>query len=117
MENAETGEQRNEAPPEAAESASGPPEDGALARVRDLILRAHPDVVPELVTGATFDELLASVEPARAAYARVAARSRAATPAPIPAGQPGRQSALNLDELSASAKIAEGLRRRGARSA
>ena len=39
-----------------------------LGKVRELVLRAHPDVVPDLVAGSSVDELLASVEPARSAY-------------------------------------------------
>ena len=42
-----------------------------LESVREVVLRAHPDVVPELVAGGSVAELLASVEPARAAYARI----------------------------------------------
>jgi hypothetical protein len=48
-----------------------------LTKVRQLVLRAHPDVVPELVGGNSIDELLASVEPARSAYQQVADRVRA----------------------------------------
>lgn len=66
-----------------------------LAAVRDLALRAHPDAVPELVVGASIADLVASLEPARAAYRRiadavgqaVAAEARPAPAAPIvPAG-------------------------------
>ena len=39
-----------------------------LDAVRDLVLRAHPDVVPELVAGDSVAALLASVEPVRSAY-------------------------------------------------
>ena len=45
---------------------------GDLTKVRELVLKAHPDVVPDLVTGASVDELIASVEPARGAYQRIA---------------------------------------------
>lgn len=86
-----------------------------LAQVRELILAAHPDVVPEMVTGATFDDLMASIPAAREAYQRIAEnlRQQPATPSPVPAGQPGRQTYLiNVEALSPSAKIAEGLRQR-----
>ncbi len=43
-----------------------------LAAVRELALKAHPDAVPELVGGATVAEVMASLEPARVAYRRVA---------------------------------------------
>ena len=35
------------------------------------MLKAHPDVVPDLVAGSSVDELIASVEPARTAYQRI----------------------------------------------
>lgn len=44
-----------------------------LAVIRDLLLKAYPDVVPDLVNGDSTASLLASVEPAREAYARVLA--------------------------------------------
>src|SRR5215471_16942901 len=47
-----------------------------LAKVRELVLRAHPEVVPELVHGNSVDELLASVTPARSAYQQVVDRVR-----------------------------------------
>src|SRR5215212_6296389 len=43
-----------------------------LGKVRELVLKAHPDVVPDLVAGSSVDELIASVEPARTAYQRIA---------------------------------------------
>ena len=58
-------------PANAAPSAERSP--GAeLGKVRDLVLKAHPDVVPDLVRGGSVDELIASVEPARTAYQRIA---------------------------------------------
>ncbi|MDI3340852.1 MAG: hypothetical protein QJR03_09995 [Sphaerobacter sp.] len=106
--------------PEGASAAQAPQAasggDGFdLGRIRELILAAHPDVVPDLITGATFDELMASIEPARAAYARIVASLREQpTAAPgIPAGQPGRQPVIaNVEAVSPRGKIAEGLRRR-----
>jgi hypothetical protein len=47
-----------------------------LGKVRELVLKAHPDVVPDLVRGSSVDELIASVEPARSAYQRVAEQVR-----------------------------------------
>jgi hypothetical protein len=98
-----------------------------LGRVRDLVLQAHPDVVPDLVRGATLDELLASVEPARSAYQQVAeqVRSRngaaqepaagaapAPTPAPpsVPAG--GTATVVDPATLSPTTKIAQALAER-----
>ena len=47
-----------------------------LGKVRELVLKAHPDVVPDLVRGSSVDELIASVEPARSAYQRIADQVR-----------------------------------------
>ena len=47
-----------------------------LGKVRELVLKAHPDVVPDLVRGSSVDELIASVEPARSAYQRIAEQVR-----------------------------------------
>ena len=81
-----------------------------LDAVRALVLRAHPDVVPELVTGESVADLIASVEPARAAYARLAetlaqVRSEAA---PVPAGG-GSPITVDPDRLPAAEKIRRGL--------
>jgi hypothetical protein len=51
-----------------------------LGKVRDLVLKAHPDVVPDLVRGGSVDELIASVEPARSAYQRIADQVRGRGP-------------------------------------
>jgi hypothetical protein len=83
-----------------------------LAAVRELVLRAHPDVVPELVAGETIAGLIASVEPARAAYARLAESlsfAQEATPAsPVPAGG-SAPIAVDPDRLPAAEKIRRGL--------
>ena len=104
--------------PEAVdESAEPAPENHSaeidLTRVRDLVLAAHPDVVPEMVQGATFDELMASVEPARDAYQRIASAAASTRSAPKVAAQPGHRSATlaDIESLSPLGKISEGLRR------
>ena len=95
-------------------------EEGAMtaeevAAVRELALRAHPDAVPELVAGGSVGELIASLEPARAAYRRIAeAVGRASAPAappaapPVPAGDAPRL-ALDPEALPAAEKIRRGL--------
>lgn len=104
-----------------------------LGKVRALIIGAIPDLVPELLVGDSVEALVASVEPAKQAYQRIVEQVRAgsggavtgaasnaptsgdrgASPPAIPAGQPGRQGmSLEMEGLSPSAKIAEGLRRR-----
>ena len=90
-----------------------PPDQGRereeLATVRELILRAHPDVVPELVRGGSVDELVASVEPARTAYRRVAEMAAQAAPR-VPAGDAPRL-AVDVEQLPAAEKIRRGLAR------
>lgn len=82
----------------------------SIAIVRELILKGNPDVVPDLVRGETLAELMASIEPARAAYGRIAETIRAereATPALVPAG--GTSARLDLDALTADGLIKRGL--------
>ena len=83
-----------------------------LAAVRELILRAHPDVVPELVTGSTVAELTASVEAARAAYAGVVGRQApvVSTPPVVPAG--GATVVVDPAALPTGEKIRRGLANR-----
>lgn len=85
-----------------------------IAAVREIVLRAHPDAVVELISGATIPELLASVEPARAAYARVVAAAGERerydkTVAPVvPAGD-APAFAVDPDHLPPVEKIRRGL--------
>ena len=73
--------------------ADGPIAD--LSKVRELVLKAHPDVVPDLIAGGSVDELIASVEPARTAYQRIAEQVRSAESSVV-----SRQSAVNPDLAS-----------------
>ena len=60
-----------------------------VAMVRELARRAYPDAVAELIDGASAEEIEASIEPARAAYARGKNEIEAARPAAVaqvPAG-------------------------------
>ena len=92
------------------------PED--LAAVREVVLRAYPDVVPELVGGGSVAEVLASVEGARAAYRRVveaaAGTAGAASPSvpSVPAGAVTRP-AVDPERLPAAEKIRRGVAARG----
>ena len=43
-----------------------------VAMIRELVFKAHPDVVRELLVGETLTDILASIEPARAVYQRIA---------------------------------------------
>lgn len=87
-----------------ADLSDGPDE---LATMRELVLRAHPDVVPELVTGSSLDELMTSVGTARDAYRRVA-EAVSASPPRVPAGDTPRL-AVDVELLPAAEKIRRGL--------
>ncbi len=83
-----------------------------ITAVREVVLSAYPDCVPELVQGDTVAELLASVEPARAAYARVAATvptpvEAVSTPPPVPAG--GSRAVIDPGDLPAAEKVRRGI--------
>jgi hypothetical protein len=85
-----------------------------LTLARDLVLRAHPETVAELVSGATLAELLASIPAAEAAYARIVAAGKQEdrSPAtPVPGGGAVRSVGVNVDGLSPFAKIRAGLDR------
>jgi hypothetical protein len=86
--------------------------DGELDAVRAVVLAAYPDSVPELIRGETVPELLASIEPARAAYARVA-ESVAVSVEPVvaapvvPAG--GGSAVIDPGALPAAEKVRRGI--------
>jgi len=96
--------------PAAVEAAGDATEE--LGKVRELVLKAHPDVVPDLVRGDSVDELIASVEPARSAYQRIAervekSRSREEQPPAVPAG--GAATVVDPTNLAPTSKIAQAL--------
>jgi hypothetical protein len=96
-----------EASPDAASPTPGTPTLDQLARLRDVLVAANPEAVPEMIGGADLDALLASVEPARAAYARIKDAAAHAALAAIPRG--GGTRALDpaaYADLSPEAKIA-----------
>ncbi len=92
---------------DAAQDGGG---DG-LEEVRDLILKAYPDIVAEMVIGDTVDGLLASVAGARAAFSRIAANVQEQAPAVVPAGS-GRRPAVDAEALSPEMKIRVGIGKR-----
>ena len=81
-----------------------------LDAVREMVLRAHPDIVPELVAGDSVAALLASVEPARSAYARLAEAWGEAQPQPVsvPAGG-GAPFPIDPAKIPSAEKIRRGL--------
>lgn len=82
-----------------------------LALLRDLARRAHPDAVAELIDGATAEEIQASIEPARAVYARLRAElaSPAVQPEPVTVPAGGMAPVPDPDHLPAAEKIRRGL--------
>ncbi len=86
----------------------------AVARYREASLAAEPELPPELVSGATVEEVDASLAAARRTVAAI--RQRLAEPeAPsmrgFPAGAPARLGGGN-EGLTAAEKIARGLEQR-----
>lgn len=89
-------------------------EGAELEAVRRVVLAAYPDCVPELIQGQTVQELLDAIEPARAAYARVAETmtERSDTvmtvnPPVVPAG--GTGVAIDPGALPAAEKVRRGI--------
>jgi hypothetical protein len=85
-----------------------------IASVRDLALRAHPEMVPELVRGDSLTALLASIEPARQAYAELMARIQPESTPPAPAVPAGGSvtAPLDLDRIPTAEKLRRGIEER-----
>lgn len=101
-----------QAEPGGAEERAAQQLERAVERYREVLIAAHPDVVPELVRGADTDELDRSLEVARAAFARArdAARAELAS-APTPTNPLRREGPpAGLEGAGPLAKIAWGLR-------
>ena len=82
-----------------------------LTAVRDLVLKAHIDVVPELIQGDSIAALLASVEPAQSAYARIASSIKPTVGNAVPNVPAGGNPpvVIDVESLPASEKIKRGL--------
>ncbi len=82
--------------------------------LRELIVRAYPEVVPELLVGESLEEMLESLPGAMAAWQRVAEQTSTPAPDPTPAGGGlARAYPLDAGAMSPALKIREGLRQRG----
>lgn len=120
---AETQEGTTEAVVEQAPAPAAAAASVDLAAAKELILKAHPQAVAELVAGETFEALLASVPAAEAAYQRVAASVQEGTPAAaaaaaaaVAAGAAVRTPAVDVSALSPMGKIQYAVRTRNAAS-
>jgi hypothetical protein len=99
--------------PEERAAAAEATAAGAVARYRELVASA-PDLVPGMVQGATVEEIDASAEAARRAYAEISRSVAARYEADVLPGNPARSgSAPGADALPPEAKIALGLRKAG----
>ena len=111
-------------PPAPAEPTDVAQAGDDLSLVRDLVLKAHPDVVPELIGGDSVASIVASISPAQAAYADLAARIQASSApnsvsgsAPrVPAGS-AAPAPIDPDRIPTAEKIRRGVRDRAARAA
>lgn len=85
----------------------------AVARYREAMLAAEPDLPPEMVRGESIEDVDASIAAARTMVARVRERVEARRPSErgFPAGAPARESG-GRGHLSARQKIAAGLQER-----
>jgi len=93
----------------------------AVARFRDALLAAEPELPPDLIAGDTLEEVEASAESARQAVQGIRERVAAAEPPPerprgFPVGAPARSSERGhprgRESMSAHEKIAAGLQER-----
>lgn len=100
-----------------------------LAAARDLVIKANPNAIPEMVAGTTLAELTASAERATAAYERivsnigsVAAGSASSTASPadqaaIPPVVPaGGAAQVTITDLPPAELIKRGLSARAAQN-
>lgn len=106
-----TAEAEHESPEPSPQNPSPGPHqpDPEIDALRDLIARAYPDTVPELISGTTASEMLASVPAAQEAFRRIAEQARQSAP-PGPAGPVSRSAAVDIESLPPHVKIREGLR-------
>lgn len=99
--------------PDAAADIAQPEPGTDIALARELVIRAHPAAVQELITGNSLAELLASVPVAEAAFTRITEAAREevtrASAARVPGGGGVRSAGSNIDGLGPLAKIRAGL--------
>jgi chromosome segregation ATPase len=82
----------------------------AVQAYRDLVLKAEPQLPPELISGGTLGEITASIEKARAVVSHVqAALQRSNAASVVPAGAPMRSLAPDTEQMSAQDKLLYGV--------
>ncbi|MBI4235939.1 MAG: hypothetical protein HY688_01105 [Chloroflexi bacterium] len=96
---------------EAHKAALAQAQANAAARYRELVLSANPDVPPELVDGATVEQVQSALETARAVVQRVRDQLAARALAQVSAGAAVRQGP-DVDGMSARDKIRYALSQR-----
>lgn len=86
----------------------------AVARYRDALLAAEPDLPPDLVRGDTLEDIDATATSARDAVQRIRERVASERPRGFPVGAPARsvERGHAHSTLSAHEKIAAGLQER-----
>ncbi len=86
----------------------------AVARYRDAVLAAEPELPPELVSGETLEELETSLESARRAVAQIRERLSVESEGErgFPVGAPARGGTLVAASMTSAEKIAYGLEQR-----
>jgi hypothetical protein len=82
----------------------------AVARYREAVLAAEPELPPDLVQGDTIEEVESSVEAARRAVSQIRERVALERSRPFPVGAPARTH--ERAPMSAHEKIAAGLQER-----
>jgi hypothetical protein len=97
---------------EGAEAAAGDGHGYNIEAVRELARKAFPDTIPELIVGETYEEVMTSVERARAAYARVfmevEERQAVVKPPVVPAGG-SSAVVVDVERLPAAEKLRRGV--------
>jgi hypothetical protein len=83
-----------------------------IEAVRDLARKAFPDTIPELISGESYDEVMASVERARAAYARIfmeVEERQTVVKAPVVPAGGSSAPVVDLERLPAAEKLRRGV--------
>lgn len=94
-----------------------------LSLVRDLVIKAHSDVVPELIFGDSVASIIASIGPSQAAYSKLMAKIQAASEPEafrsnvphVPSGST-LSAPIDLDRLTTAEKLRRGVQDQASRA-